>query len=68
MTTCFVSQTRGIVGASPPPCFQPLEISAEPDSDLVTMVHRAAGVSIRLSLYRDPAASADKPRKSKRVK
>jgi hypothetical protein len=67
-TTCFVSQTRGIFGASSPPCFRPLEISAEPDSDVVTMVHRAAGVTIRLSLYRDLAASADKPMKSKRVK
>lgn len=65
--SCFVSQT-GAIAASSPPCFQPLEIIAEPDSDLVTMVHRAAGVTLRLQLHRDPDARADQPMKSKRVR
>lgn len=68
LTSCFVSQTRGYVAASSPPCFQPLEIIAEPDSDLVTMVHRAAGVTLRLQLHRDPAVRAEKPMKSKKVR
>lgn len=44
----------------PPPCFQPLEISAGPNGT-VTFVHRANGVTIRLNLQRDPAARAQKP-------
>jgi hypothetical protein len=66
LTSCFVSQ--GVTSGSPPPCYQPLEIVAEPGSGIVTMVHRAVGVTIRLILQRDPAASAEKPMKSKRVR
>jgi hypothetical protein len=66
LTSCFVSQ--GVLRGSPPPCFQPLEIVAEPDSGTITMVHRASGVTIRLILNRDPAASAEKPMKSKKVR
>jgi len=63
---CYLGQ--GVAGGAPPPCFQPVEIIAEPDSDLVTMVHRAAGVTIQLLLQRDPAARAEKPMKTKKVR
>jgi hypothetical protein len=65
-TSCFVSQ--GVLRGSPPPCYQTLDVDAEPNSDTVTMVHRANGVTIRLVLNRDPAASAEKPMKSKKVR
>jgi hypothetical protein len=66
LTSCFISQE--VAAGTPPPCFQPLEIVAEPDSGIVTMMHRAAGVTIRLILQLDPAASADKPMKTKKVR
>jgi hypothetical protein len=59
---------KQVTSATPVPCFQPLEIVAEPDSDVVTMVHRALGVTIRLSMQRDPAARAEKPMPPKKVR
>jgi hypothetical protein len=37
-------------------CFQPLEITAEPESEIVTIVLRSAGVTITLAMHRDPDA------------
>jgi hypothetical protein len=58
LASCFISQ--GVATGTPPSCFQPLEIVAEPDSGMVTMVHRAGGVTIRFILELDPVASAEK--------
>jgi hypothetical protein len=44
-------------------CFQPLELVAEPESDIVTIVMRTAGVTLRLTLRRDPEARAKRPMK-----
>lgn len=52
----------------PPPCFQPLRIIAEPDGGTVAMVHRSDGVTVRLSLQRDPAAQAAQPMKTRKVR
>ena len=52
----------------PPPCFQPLEIVAEPGSDVITMMHRASGVTLTLGMQRDPAAHAEKPMKTKKFR
>jgi hypothetical protein len=63
---CFRSQ--GVATGTPPPCFQPLEIVAEPDTGIVTMVHRAGRMTIRLMLQPDTAAIAEKPMKTKKVR
>jgi hypothetical protein len=70
ITSCVSVQQNGLIGLSgpPTPCFQPLQIVAEPDSDAITMVHSAAGVTIRVSMQRDPAARAEKPMKTKKVR
>lgn len=52
----------------PPPCFQPLQIVAGPDGEVVTMVHSSDAVVLRLSLQRDPAARAEKPMKTRKVR
>jgi hypothetical protein len=50
--------TPGRVPPEPPDhrCFQPLEITAEPESEIVTIVLRSAGVTITLAMHRDPDA------------
>jgi hypothetical protein len=57
---------RDLARANPPPCFQPLEIIAEPGSNTITMVQRAMGVTVRMTMQRDPAARAQKPMKTKK--
>jgi hypothetical protein len=52
----------------PPPCFQPLRILAEPNGRTIVMVHKANGVTMQLSLQRDPAAQPEKPMKTKKVR
>lgn len=53
----------------PPPepqdfrCFQPLELIAEPESRVVTIILRSAGITLRLEMHRDPEAQAKKPMK-----
>jgi hypothetical protein len=59
---------RDLARANPPPCFQPLEILAEPGSDTITMVQKAMGVTVRMIMLRDPAARAEKPMKTKKFK
>lgn len=52
--------------ASDPPdprCFQPLELIAEPDSDIVTIILRSAGITLRIAMRRDAEARAEKPMK-----
>lgn len=53
---------------TPPPCFRPVKVVAEPDSDVVTIVLQALRVTIRLELQRDPEARAGVPEKSKEVR
>jgi hypothetical protein len=59
---------RNLPRPPPPPCFQPLEILAEPGSGTIVMVQRAAGVTIKLAMQRDPAARAEKPMKTKKTR
>jgi hypothetical protein len=66
ITPCMDAQN--LPRPPPPPCFQPLELVAEPGSGIVTMVHRAAGVTIKLAMQRDPAARAEKPMKTKKAR
>jgi hypothetical protein len=53
----------------PPPdpqdnrCFQPLELIAEPGSEIVTIVTRSVGVTLKLVMRRDPEARPVKPMK-----
>jgi hypothetical protein len=44
-------------------CFQPLELTAEPESSSVTMVLRSSGITITLAMRRDPEARPEKPMK-----
>jgi hypothetical protein len=48
-------------------CLQPLEISAEPDGETVTIQLRA-GITLTLTMYRDPEARAEKPMKLLKVR
>lgn len=46
-----------------PRCFQPLELTAEPDSDVVTIVLRIGGITLRIAMRRDAEARAEKKMK-----
>lgn len=59
---------RDLDRGNPPPCFQPLEILAEPGSETITMVQRAMGVTVRITMQRDPAARAERPMKTRKTK
>jgi len=66
--TSGCADARNLPKPPAPPCFQPVEILAEPDSANLVMVHRAAGVTLKLSMRRDPAAKAEQPMKTKKVR
>jgi hypothetical protein len=56
---------RDFPAASPPDfrCFQPLELIAEPDSEMVTIILRSAGITLRIAMRRDAEARAEKKMK-----
>jgi hypothetical protein len=63
--TLRASRLTGCREIQPPDhrCIQPLEIIAEPQSDIITIVLRSAGITIKLAMRRDPEARAKKPMK-----